>query len=145
MEEKKKTTTAKVIRNKDEYIYAKGGRKTAVAQVRLFLGGKGEITVNGLDYKIYFPTLVMQNNLTSPLALSNREKTVNLSLKVSGSGKSSQSEAARHAISRALEKVDKELRPALKAQGFLTRDPRVKERKKPGLKRARRAPQWSKR
>lgn len=132
-------------KTKDKYIYAKGGRKTAVAQVRLFKGGKGEITVNGIDLNEYFTTYEMQETVKSPLIATGQEKAFDFSIKTSGSGKSSQSEACRHAIARALETVDSAFRPALKARGFLTRDPRVKERKKPGLRRARRAPQWSKR
>jgi len=144
MEEKKSAAKATAVK-KDKYIYGKGARKTSVAQVRLFKNGKGEITVNGKKLDEYFPTDVFQTILISPLKLTNHDKNVDLDIKTSGGGKNSQAEACRHGISRALEILDKELRPSLKAEGFLTRDPRVKERKKPGLRRARRAPQWSKR
>jgi len=133
------------IKVKEKYIYAKGGRKTAVAQVRLVKGGKGEIVINNVDYKEYLPTYEMQATASSPLVLSGHDKDLSISIKVSGSGKAAQSEAIRHGLARALEVLDPGLRPVLKAHGFMKRDPRVKERKKPGLKRARRAPQWSKR
>lgn len=144
MEEKKSTAKTTAVK-KDKYIYAKGARKTSVAQVRLFKSGKGEITVNGKKSTEYFPTEVQQTAILSPLKLTNHDKNVDLDIKTSGGGMNSQAEACRHGIARALEILDKELRPSLKAEGFLTRDPRVKERKKPGLRRARRAPQWSKR
>ncbi|MFA6422548.1 MAG: 30S ribosomal protein S9 [Candidatus Buchananbacteria bacterium] len=140
MENEKKTTA-----KKSKSIYAKGGRKTSTCQAFIFQGGNGTITVNGKDYKQYFKTDTMYAALTNPLATVGLEKTVNVSINVHGGGLSSQSEACRHAISRALEIINPEFRPSLKALGFLKRDPRVKERKKPGLKRARRAPQWSKR
>jgi small subunit ribosomal protein S9 len=144
MEEKKSIVKA-VAAKKDRYLYAKGARKTSVAQVRLFKGGQGEITVNGKKSLEYFPTEVEQTILISPLKVTSHEKDVDLEIKTSGGGMNSQAEACRHGIARVLELLDKELRPVLKAEGFLTRDPRVKERKKPGLRRARRAPQWSKR
>ena len=134
-----KTTTSQ------EYIYAKGGRKTSVAQTRLFLNGKGEITVNDKPMTEYFPTEALQEIVLAPLKIANRVETVNITIKTHSGGIHSQAEATRHSLSRALIIVDPELRGALKAEGYLKRDPRVKERKKPGLKRARRAPQWSKR
>lgn len=145
MEEKKPTATKAAAVKKDKYIYAKGARKTSVAQVRLYQGGKGEITVNGKKSIEYFPTEVEQTVILSPLKLTGHDKDVDLDIKTCGGGMNSQAEACRHGIARVLEILDKELRPALKAAGFMTRDPRVKERKKPGLRRARRAPQWSKR
>lgn len=140
-----KKTTAKAAENKEKYFYGRGGRKTATSRVRLFLKGKGEITVNGLKFAEYFPTLDMQNTVLQPLVLTGHDKNTNLDIKVAGGGKIAQSAAVRHGIARALVALNSELRPALKAEGLLTRDPRVKERKKPGLKRARRAPQWAKR
>ena len=137
--EKKKTI------NKKKYIYAKGGRKSAVAQCRLFKNGKGKFLVNDKDYKEYFSTNELQEIFLSPLVLTGHDKDIDLSIKTQGGGIKGQLGACRHAVSRALEGLDNTLRPALKAEGFLRRDPRVKERKKPGLKRARRAPQWSKR
>jgi small subunit ribosomal protein S9 len=148
MEPKKKPTTKKTAdkqEDKREYIYAKGGRKTSTAQTRLYLNAKGVFTVNDRPYNEYFPTEDLQRIFLNPLKIASREKTVDLSMKVHGGGIHSQAEACRHSISRALIKVDPELRGALKAEGFLMRDPRVKERKKPGLRRARRSPQWSKR
>lgn len=144
MERKKKSTTEKTA-DKREYIYAKGGRKTSTAQARLYLNAKGVFTVNDRPYNEYFPTEDLQRIFLSPLKVASREKTVDLSMKVHGGGVHSQAEACRHGIARALVKVDEELRGTLKAEGFLMRDPRVKERKKPGLRRARRSPQWSKR
>jgi len=98
-----------------------------------------------LDYKDYFTVLEWQKTILSPLILVGVEDKFNFRAKVKGGGKAGQADAVRHGLARALEIYNSEWRPALKAAGFLTRDPRVKERKKPGLKRARRAPQWSKR
>lgn len=132
-------------KSKEKYFYGRGGRKTAIARVRLFLKGKGEITVNELPFEEYFPTKDMQNAVLKPLILTGHEKNTDLSIRVVGGGKIAQSEAVRHGLARALVLLNPDLRPILKAEGFMTRDPRVKERKKPGLKRARRAPQWAKR
>ncbi|HNP75259.1 MAG TPA: 30S ribosomal protein S9 [bacterium] len=130
---------------KDQYIYAKGARKTSLARVKFWPKGQGELTVNGKTLVEYFPTKRLQDICQDALRLVDKVKTVNLELMVKGGGMVSQAEACRHGISRALIAWDEKLRPVLKAEGFLKRDPRVKERKKPGLKRARRAPQWSKR
>lgn len=130
---------------KQEYIYAKGGRKTSTAQVRLYPNAKGVITINDKPLAEYFPLIQLQEIVGSPLKSANRDSSVDLSIKIHGGGIHSQAEAARHGIARALVKLDPELRSVLKAEGFMKRDPRAKERKKPGLKRARRAPQWSKR
>lgn len=138
MPEEKKTINKK-------YIYAKGARKSSVAQVRLFEKGKGSVEVNSLKLKEYFKTPALQDVAVSPLKLTSHLKDLDVTIKVHSGGQQGQADACRHAISRALVALDKELRPALKAEGFLTRDPRVKERKKPGLKRARKSPQWSKR
>lgn len=138
MPEEKKTISKK-------YIYAKGARKSSVAQVRLYEKGKGNIEVNGLKLKEYFKTDQLQDIVLSPLKLSSHLKDLDVTIKVHSGGQQGQAGACRHALSRALTALDKELRPALKAEGFMTRDPRVKERKKPGLKRARKSPQWSKR
>lgn len=129
---------------KEKFIYGKGSRKTAVAQVRLFLKGQGEITINGKKLVEYFtPELV--DLILKPLTATNHQKSVDITIRAHGGGKSSQAEACRHGIARALVLLNSDYRPVLKAEGFMTRDPRSKERKKPGLKRARRAPQWSKR
>ncbi len=127
------------------YIRTVGRRKTAVARVRLFRNGKGNITVNGKDWKEYFPTSVAQYTVFSPIKLASLGNEIDFTIKVVGGGVSSQADAVRHGIGRALLKFNEELRPSLKKSGFLSRDSRKKERKKPGLKRARRAPQWKKR
>jgi len=132
------------VKFKGRFISAIGRRKTATASVRLYEKGIGAIIVNGRKASEYFP----QNNLTvvnQPLKLAGLNKDVNLSVVVTGGGKSGQAEAVRHGITMALLKFNKELRPTMKAKGLVTRDARKKERKKPGLKKARRAPQWSKR
>lgn len=128
-----------------EYFFGLGKRKTAVARVRLYSNGKGNITINKKPLE-EFATLQTTNHVVkSPLKLTDKLKTFDVSIKVSGGGSSSQAEAARHGIARALLVYDDTLRTTLKKAGFLTRDSRIKERKKPGLKRARRAPQFSKR
>lgn len=132
------------IRNVN-YIRSVGRRKTAVARVRLFKNGKGNITVNGKDWKVYFPTDSLQYTVFGPIKLTSLGNEIDFTIKVAGGGSSSQSDAVRHGIARALLKFDNEFKPSLKKAGFLTRDSRKKERKKPGLKRARRAPQWKKR
>ncbi len=136
--------------NKNEearYIWATGRRKTAVAQVRIYPGKltKDEIRVNEKDHREYFPLAVFQEIVSSSLKLTNNLKSFKVSVKVNGGGVRSQAEAARLGISRALLKTDEKLRKVLKSKSYLTRDPREKERKKPGLKKARRAPQWTKR
>ena len=133
-------------KTKKEYYYGKGGRKTSGAQARIYPKGKGKITINEKDLKDYFPTTDLQNTVYEALELVSLKDTVDVSIKVTGGGKTGQAGAIRHAISRALLDLDTEAyRPLLKAQGFLTRDARMKERKKFGLKKARKAPQWSKR
>lgn len=127
------------------YIRTVGRRKTAVARVRLFKNGKGNIIVNDKDWKEYFPTSVAQYTVFSPIKLASVGNDVDFTVKVVGGGVSSQADAVRHGIARALLKLNEELKPSLKKSGFLSRDSRKKERKKPGLKRARRAPQWKKR
>lgn len=141
---KKVTKNTTSSRNVTAYYAAVGRRKTSVARVRLSKG-KGVITVNGRKFENYFPDIIWQIAVKSPLVLVGQEKTQDISVLVKGGGVNSQAEAVRHGIARALEKIDATLRPTLKKAGFLTRDPREKERKKYGLKRARRAPQFSKR
>ncbi len=126
------------------YINATGKRKTAIASIRLFQDGEGTFTVNGEPMKQYFVGVQPENAL-APLALAGLEKNVDLEIRVIGGGKMSQSDAVRHGISRALLLLNPELRAELKRAGFIRRDSRIKERKKPGLHRARRAPQFSKR
>ena len=129
---------------KRQYFGSVGKRKTAVARVKLFQNGSGEFTVNGKKLDEYF-TGVEIENAVAPLALAGQEKMVDVDAVVSGGGRTAQSDAMRHGISRALLLTNPDLRGDLKRAGFLRRDSRIKERKKPGLHRARRAPQFSKR
>ena len=126
------------------YLAGLGKRKTARARVKLFQEGSGEVTVNGMKMKDYFGGFAIENAL-APLTIAGVAKTVDIEARVSGGGKEGQSDAMRHGISRALLLLNPDHRPDLKRAGFLRRDARIKERKKPGLKRARRAPQFSKR
>jgi small subunit ribosomal protein S9 len=128
-----------------QYIGAIGKRKTAVARVKLYQDGTGEAKVNGFALKTYFDTPFAAENAVAPLALTNHKSSVDIDARIVGGGKIAQSDALRHAISRALILLNPDLRGDLKRAGFLRRDSRIKERKKPGLKRARRAPQFSKR
>lgn len=127
-----------------QYHLGVGKRKSAIALVRLHEKGKGEVYVNNKKLDEYFFGTLIENAVL-PLTLTGKEKDFDISVKVEGGGMSSQADAIRHGIARALVLFDAELRPALKPAGLLTRDSRVKERKKPGLKGARRAPQWKKR
>ena len=127
------------------YFQGTGRRKTAVARVRLF-PGNGEIVVNGKKPEDYFgPRDLLQREIRTPLQLTDNLASFNVLVKVRGGGVHGQAGAMRHGIARALLDLDPDLRPTLKKAGMLTRDPRVKERKKPGLKRARKAPQYTKR
>ena len=125
-------------------FYGTGRRKNAVARVRI-IPGKGNITINGLTIDEYLPTDVSKIIVKQPLVVTGNEGKYDLIVKVIGGGYSGQAGAIRHGLSRALVKANIENKAALKAAGFLTRDPRMKERKKPGLKKARKAPQFSKR
>ena len=129
---------------KRSYLAAMGKRKTARARVKLYQDGTGDVTVNGMKLKDYFNGFSIEN-ATAPLTLAGVAKTVDIEATVSGGGKAGQSDAMRHGISRTLLLLNPDHRPELKRAGFLRRDARIKERKKPGLKRARRAPQFSKR
>lgn len=126
------------------YFYANGKRKSAVARVRLYKGN-GRVVVNGMDALAYFGVAESINVFMAPLALIGAEKQYDISAMVEGGGKRGQAEAMRHGISKALLEVDMDNRSRLKPEGFLTRDSRTKERKKFGLHKARRAPQFSKR
>ena len=128
-----------------QYYYGTGRRKTSVAQVRIYKDGKGEFTVNDREVNDYFPLKEMIETINSPFKITSTAKKFDISIKVSGGGVMSQAQAVRHGISRALLEYNDALRTTLKKAGFLTRDARQKERKKPGLHRARRAPQFSKR
>ncbi len=134
---------AKPARRKGRYWYATGKRKTAVARVKLF-EGSGQVMVGGRPADEYFFGIQM-GSLRAPLKIVEMEKRFDVEVEVEGGGISAQSDAVRHGIAKALTVFDAALRPTLKKAGFLTRDSRVKERKKYGLKRARRAPQFSKR
>ncbi len=127
------------------YIWAVGRRKAAVARVRLY-PGSGKITVNGRPAADYFGgRAIHQMALTEPLQMTGTRERFDGTVRVVGGGVSGQAGAIRHGIARALTKFDEELRPTLKRARLLTRDARVKERKKVGLKRARKAPQYTKR
>ena len=121
-----------------------GRRKSAIARVRL-IPGTGKITINKKDLDEYLPMEILKNEVKRPFAVSGNEGKYDVIALVNGCGTTGQAGALRHGISRALCAADPENRPSLKAAGFLTRDPRMKERKKYGLKKARRASQFSKR
>jgi small subunit ribosomal protein S9 len=123
---------------------AVGRRKTAVARVRI-TSGKGEIVINGKPLNDYFPITFWQEKVLAPLVTVGKEKNMDISVRVLGGGVNSQAEAVRHGVARVLIKWNEEFRPALKAEGFLTRDSRSRERKKYGKHRARRGHQWRKR
>ena len=123
---------------------AVGRRKKAIARVRL-VPGDGKIVINGRDIDNYFGLETLKMTVRQPLVLTSLEGRYDVLVNVYGGGLAGQAGAIRHGISRALTKADPELRPAIKKAGFLTRDPRMKERKKYGLKAARRAPQFYKR
>ena len=127
------------------YLYALGRRKTSIARVRLWTTGEGSIEVNGKPADEYFHTYEERLILRAPLKITGNETSMNVQVNAQGGGAHGQAEAARLGISRALVELNPAFRKTLKKLGFLTRDPRAKERKKFGLKRARRAPQWSKR
>lgn len=126
------------------YTYSLGRRKTATATAKLWQGGTGEVTVNGQPYNKYFKTFDQQNDVVAPLKAIGMEGNT-VAIRVSGGGPRGQAEACRHAISRILVKINEENKAPLKKLGFMTRDPREKERKHYGLKKARKAPQWAKR
>ena len=151
METKKKTTVKVEKVQKEEpkifkgrFITSIGRRKRSVAQVRIYQNGKGLIEINEKKAEEYFDQLAV-NVINQPLKQAGLVKDINISVRVAGGGTRGQADAIRHGITQALVKMNLELRPAMKAKGWLTRDSRKKERKKPGLKKARRAPQWSKR
>lgn len=127
-----------------EFINAIGRRKTAVARVYL-KKGKGNIVINDLDYKKYFPTAILQYTINQPLKIAKLEDKYDVKAVVDGGGINGQAGAVRLAIARAMVKIDAENKPLLKAEELLTRDPRMVERKKPGQKKARKRFQFSKR
>ncbi len=131
--------------SKRPYVYGTGRRKSSVARVHLIPGGSGVITINGRSIDDYFGLDTLKLIVRQPLATVGVTDTVDIDCTVAGGGVTGQAGAIRHGIARALLLVDESYRAPLKAAGFLTRDPRMKERKKYGLKAARRAPQFSKR
>lgn len=130
--------------SKQQYFYGTGRRKSSVARVRVY-PGSSKITINGRDIDDYFGLETLKLIVRQPLALTETAEQFDIVCTVAGGGVTGQAGAIRHGLSRALLVFNPELRPVLKKAGFLTRDPRMKERKKYGLKAARRAPQFSKR
>ena len=129
-----------MYKSKKPYLYGTGRRKSSVARVRLYEGGTGKITINGRDIDDYFGLDTLKLITRQPLVLTEMVEKVDIIATVTGGGVTGQAGALRHGISRALLLVNPEFRPVLKRAGYLTRDPRMKERKKYGLKAARRAP-----
>jgi len=130
---------------KEKYIEAIGRRKTAGARIRLFTKGEKKITINNRPYNVYFPTLELQQIALASLEKMKCVDKFKVEVLVKGGGLHAQAEAVRHGLARALVMFNPDFRKRLKKAGFLTRDSRMRERKKFGLKRARRAPQWQKR
>ena len=128
-----------------QYYEGIGRRKAASARVRLFPGGTGNLIINDKEGKDFMPREGDVEILLEPLTVIGQEGSYDVSVHVNGGGVSGQRDAIKLGVARALLKIDPDLRPRLKEKGFLTRDPRVKERKKPGLKRARKAPTYTKR
>ena len=135
---------AKAVKKKVQY-WGTGRRKKAVARVRLVPNGTGAIIINGRSIDDYCPSETVKLVIRQPLVLTDRVATYDVFVNVKGGGYTGQAGAIRHGVARALIVAEPELRPAVKKEGYLTRDPRMKERKKYGLKKARRAPQFSKR
>ena len=144
--EKKQPKASK--KDAEKYFYAVGRRKTSVAQVRLYESDKAteaDLIINGKALKEYFPTASLQSNVLAPLKAASLTGKTRMTVVVTGGGFTGQSDAVRLGISRAIVLMDETFKKALRDLGFLTRDAREVERKKPGLKKARRAPQWAKR
>ena len=135
---------ARVAKKDTTVFMGTGRRKTSIARVRI-MPGKGNFTINGKDINDYLNTDVLRTLAKQPFTVSGTEGKFDTIVKVEGGGLSGQAGAIRHGIARALVEADEANKPAIKAAGLLTRDPRMKERKKPGLKKARKAPQFSKR
>jgi len=142
---KPKKASPKKAEKKIKYFEATGRRKTATARIRLFTQPEKGIVVNKKPYKIYFPIFSLQKIIEIPLQNLNCLEKFGVSIEVKGGGLRAQAEASRMGIARALVALNPVFKKRLRKAGFLTRDPRMRERKKFGLKRARRAPQWSKR
>ena len=137
--------TPAVKKTAARYIEAVGRRKASTARVRITEASKGSLVINGKDLATYFPTLELQKIVNEAIEKSKVAGKFMVTVVVRGGGIHSQAEALRHGLSRTLVKFDEEIRKPLKKLGFLKRDPRMKERRKFGLKKARKAPQWSKR
>ena len=134
-----------MYKSKKPYLYGTGRRKSSVARVHLFPNGTGSITINGRDIDDYFGLETLKMAVRQPLVTTDTLGKVDIVATVKGGGVSGQAGALRHGVARALLLASEDYRPLLKKAGFLTRDPRMKERKKYGLKAARRAPQFTKR
>ena len=148
VKETPKEKPARTTKVSEKYFYAVGRRKTSVSQVRVYpsqKAGEAEVVINDKKLKDYFPVLSMQAVLVAPLKMAGADRNFKVTVLVRGGGITGQLEATRLGIARALIKFDETLKKSLKDAGMLTRDSRVVERKKPGLKGARRAPQWAKR
>lgn len=128
-----------------QYYEGVGRRKESSARVRIFPGGTGRVTINGKEGEEYMSRIGDLDILLQPLSVIGQEKTYDVTVHVNGGGVTGQRDAIRLGLARALLKLDPDLRPTMRSNGFLTRDARVKERKKPGLKRARKAPTYTKR
>ena len=134
-----------MYKSKKPYLYGTGRRKSSVARVHLFPNGTGSITINGRDIDEYFGLETLKLIVNQPFGVTGTTGKFDIICRVNGGGFSGQAGAIRHGLAKALVQADENYRPLLKKAGFLTRDPRLKERKKYGLKAARRAPQFSKR
>lgn len=130
--------------SQETYTRGTGRRKCAIAQVKL-LPGSGVIIINGKPYEERFPRIIYRNAIERPLVVTDTRNKFNIEVKVIGGGMTGQADAIKHGIARALLQTNDQFKPLLRKEGLLTRDPRVKERKKYGLKRARKAPQYTKR
>ncbi|MFA5070130.1 MAG: 30S ribosomal protein S9 [Patescibacteria group bacterium] len=144
-EVKEKIDDSAVKNIKRTYLIGLGRRKASVARVRYYKKGENEILINNKQYQQYFPYFEFQNIVRQPIEKIGFKELGQFNIRVAGGGKRGQAESIRLGIARVLIQIDKSWRKILKAEGYLKRDPREKERKKPGLKRARRAPQWQKR
>ncbi len=140
-----KSAAPKAVQSEKRFFYAVGRRKESIVGVRLYFTQPAAFKVNGKDLEKYFSYPLFEALARAPLGAAGLEGKVSIIARAQGGGKHGQAVALRLAVSRALVTYDEQLRPTLRAHGYLTRDPRAKERKKYGLKRARRAPQWQKR
>ncbi len=138
-------TATEATKFKGKFTSGLGRRKTSTARVRIYKNGDGLMVINGIEDKKYFSEEELLLLANQPLKAAGFSKDFNISVSVTGGGKKGQAEAVRHGIARALLEINPELRASFKVRGWIMRDARKKERKKPGLKKARRAPQWAKR